>query len=47
PLFSHSGHHHLPIVDAQGVVVGILTQTDLMRVLARLLPPDLDATPAD
>ncbi|GAA4420197.1 HPP family protein [Acidovorax lacteus] len=47
PLFSHGGHHHLPIVDGEGVVVGILTQTDLMRVLARLLPPDLDAPPAD
>lgn len=43
PLFSRGGHHHLPIVDADGVVVGILTQTDLMRVLARLLPPELDA----
>lgn len=40
PLFSQGGHHHLPIVDADERVVGILTQTDFMRTLARLLPPD-------
>ena len=34
PLFSHGGHHHIPIVDAQERLVGIITQTDLVRALA-------------
>ncbi len=34
PLFSHGGHHHIPIVDAQQRLVGIVTQTDLVRALA-------------
>ena len=34
PLFSHGGHHHIPIVDAQEQLVGIITQTDLVRALA-------------
>lgn len=34
PLFSHGGHHHIPIVDGQEHLVGIITQTDLVRTLA-------------
>ena len=34
PLFSHSGHHHLPIVDTNDRLVGVITQTDLVRTLA-------------
>lgn len=34
PLFSHGGHHHIPIIDAQQRLVGIVTQTDLVRALA-------------
>ena len=34
PLFSHGGHHHIPIVDAQEQLVGIITQPDLVRALA-------------
>ena len=34
PLFSHGGHHHIPIVDAQDQLLGIITQTDLVRALA-------------
>ena len=34
PLFSHGGHHHIPIVNAQDQLVGIITQTDLVRTLA-------------
>ena len=34
PLFSHSGHHHIPIVDPAGQLVGVITQTDLVRTLA-------------
>lgn len=35
PLFSDSGHHHIPVLDAERKLVGILTQTDLVRALAR------------
>lgn len=34
PLFSQGGHHHIPIVDAEGRLVGMITQTDLVRTLA-------------
>ncbi|MES2530102.1 MAG: HPP family protein [Pseudomonadota bacterium] len=33
PLFSHEGHHHIPILDDQQRLVGILTQSDLIRAL--------------
>jgi len=33
PIFNATGHHHLPIVDAERRVVGMLTQSDLVRVL--------------
>lgn len=34
PLFSQGGHHHIPIVDAEDRLVGVITQTDLVRTLA-------------
>ncbi|KVG05230.1 HPP family protein [Burkholderia vietnamiensis] len=33
PLFTHSGHHHIPVVDASRRLVGIITQTDLITGL--------------
>lgn len=33
PLFSQAGHHHIPIIDADNRLVGILTQSDLVRAL--------------
>ncbi len=39
PLFSEAGHHHLPIVNAQSELVGIITQTGLVRALARAVVP--------
>lgn len=34
PLFSQGGHHHIPIVDSEDRLVGVITQTDLVRTLA-------------
>lgn len=34
PLFSQGGHHHIPIVDGELRLVGVITQTDLVRTLA-------------
>jgi len=38
PLFSRGGHHHIPIVDAKLRLAGVITQTDLVRALASVLP---------
>ncbi|WP_048441708.1 HPP family protein [Caenimonas sp. SL110] len=35
PLFSDDGHHHIPIIDHDRRLVGIITQTDLVRALYR------------
>lgn len=34
-LFSEAGHHHIPIVDADTRVVGVITQSDFVRALHR------------
>ncbi|HEX7636495.1 MAG TPA: HPP family protein [Noviherbaspirillum sp.] len=36
PLFFDAGHHHLPVVDAQRRVVGMVTQSDLIAALCRV-----------
>ncbi len=35
PLFSDAGHHHIPVLDAERRVVGVITQSDLIRALHR------------
>ena len=35
PVFSSTGHHHIPVVDDELRLVGILTQTDVVRALVR------------
>lgn len=35
PLFSDAGHHHIPIINAEQRLVGIITQSDLVRALYR------------
>ncbi|MDE2414788.1 MAG: HPP family protein [Comamonadaceae bacterium] len=34
PLFSEAGHHHIPVVDESQQLVGIITQSDLVKALA-------------
>lgn len=34
PLFSDAGHHHIPVVDEMQQLVGIITQSDLVKTLA-------------
>ncbi|MBL0090506.1 MAG: HPP family protein [Ideonella sp.] len=36
PIFSDTGHHHIPVIDEGGALVGIVTQTDLVRSLMRV-----------
>lgn len=38
-LLSDAPFRHLPIVDAKGDLIGIVTQTDLLRACARILAP--------
>lgn len=35
PLFAEGGHHHIPIIDDEQRLVGIITQSDLVRSLYR------------
>lgn len=37
PLFSEGGHHHLPVIDSDKVLVGMITQSDVIRALHRNL----------
>lgn len=43
PLFANAGHHHIPIVDGERRLVGIVTQSDLVVALYR---QGLQAPPA-
>ncbi len=39
PLFSEGGHHHIPVIDAERHLTGIITQTDLVRSLVGVAKP--------
>ena len=39
PTFSESSHHHIPIIDEEMRLVGIITQTDLVRAIYRAVRP--------
>ena len=39
PLFAQAGHHHLPIIDAEKRLVGMLTESDVVRALHRATQP--------
>ncbi|MES2088955.1 MAG: CBS domain-containing protein, partial [Pseudomonadota bacterium] len=36
PLFTDSGHHHIPVIDDDKHVVGIITQSDFVRALQQI-----------
>ncbi|HEX6362581.1 MAG TPA: HPP family protein [Albitalea sp.] len=36
PLFASTGHHHVPVIDGQRRLVGMITQSDVVRALAQL-----------
>jgi CBS domain-containing membrane protein len=39
PLFSEAGHQHIPVIDHENRLVGIITQSDLVRALYRAVSP--------
>ena len=43
PLFSEGGHHHIPIIDGERRLVGIITQSDLVRSLYNAVRGDPQA----
>lgn len=36
PLFTEAGHHHIPVIDEDKRVVGMITQSDFVRALSRI-----------
>lgn len=43
PLMAGAGHHHIPIIDAERRLAGIITQTDLLRALYRAVASPVTA----
>ncbi|RSZ34393.1 MULTISPECIES: HPP family protein [unclassified Variovorax] len=39
PLFSEGGHHHIPIIDGEKRLAGMITQSDFVRALYRAVAP--------
>jgi CBS domain-containing membrane protein len=39
PLFSTGGHQHIPVMDAENRLVGLITQSDLVRALYQAVKP--------
>lgn len=39
PLFAQAGHHHLPIIDGERRLVGMLTESDVVRALHHATQP--------
>lgn len=35
PLMADQGHHHIPVVDADGRLAGMITQSDLVAAVYR------------
>ncbi len=45
PIFSEDGHHHIPIIDADRRLVGIITESDFVRALYRTVEPGVNPQP--
>ena len=43
PLFSQTGHHHLPVINSENRLIGILTQSDVVSALVKAVRPNLRA----
>ncbi|MGZ3180804.1 MAG: HPP family protein [Telluria sp.] len=43
PLMTNAGRHHVPVIDAEGRLAGILTQSDVLAALYASRLADLDA----
>ncbi|WP_325341506.1 HPP family protein [Xylophilus sp.] len=39
PVFSDDGHHHIPVIDKDRRLVGVITQSDFVRALYRAAAP--------
>jgi len=37
PMFADGGHHHIPVIDEERTLAGIITQTDLVKALSRAI----------
>lgn len=35
PIFSEDGHHHIPVIDGENRLIGIITESDFVRALYR------------
>jgi CBS domain containing-hemolysin-like protein len=46
-LLAGGGYHSLPVTDSAGTVLGIVTSSDLIKVLVRQLPASGDASTGD
>lgn len=46
PILAGAGHHHIPIIDGERRLAGIVTQTDLVRALYRSVAPSAAAHPS-
>jgi CBS domain-containing membrane protein len=44
PLFSEGGHHHVPVISEERRLLGVVTQSDLMRALYRTNEARNDST---
>ncbi|MFZ4288641.1 HPP family protein [Variovorax sp. HJSM1_2] len=40
PVFTEDGHHHIPVIDAERRLVGMLTQSDFVKALYRAAPTE-------
>jgi len=40
PVFSEDGHHHIPVIDAERRLVGMITQSDFVKALYRAAPTE-------